>query len=75
MLVEPLDVAPGSWRGRGEGGGLTDNEGNHGCSITTRRLKALDELLDLPYLNLFGLSLLVTEVAFACAKRNVGRQR
>lgn len=32
----------------------TDDEGNHGCAIATGSLKTLDELLDLPYLNLYG---------------------
>lgn len=31
---------------------LTNDEGNHGCSIATSSLKALDELLHLPYFNL-----------------------
>lgn len=29
----------------------TDNERNHGCAVTTRLFKALDQLLDLPYFN------------------------
>ena len=31
---------------------LTDNEGNHGCAIAPSRFEALDQLLDLPDLNL-----------------------
>ncbi len=31
----------------------TNNEGNHGSAIASGSLEALDELLDLPDLNLF----------------------
>jgi hypothetical protein len=31
--------------------GLTDNEGDHGCAISSCRLEALDEFLDLPDLD------------------------
>jgi hypothetical protein len=41
-------------------GGRTDNEGNHRSSITTSGFKTLDQLLDLPDLNvLLRLSLLL----------------
>ena len=30
---------------------LTDDKGNHGCSISSGLLKPLDELLHLPYLD------------------------
>jgi hypothetical protein len=41
-------------RGFGSGamGRLTDDEGNHGGSISSGGFEALDELLDLPDLNL-----------------------
>lgn len=43
----------------GRGGGITaegrtDDEGDHGCAVTTSGLEALDELLHLPYLDLYG---------------------
>lgn len=36
---------------RREGEKLTNDKGNHGCAISSCGLKAPDQLLDLPYLN------------------------
>jgi hypothetical protein len=56
-------------------GGRTDDERNHGSSVTTGLCQALDELLDLPHLNvLLGLVglLLFTHVGGVCVVRAVG---
>lgn len=36
----------------GQGAGRTNDEGDHGCAVTTSGLEPLNELLDLPYLDL-----------------------
>jgi hypothetical protein len=56
-------------------GGRTDDERNHGSSVTTGLCQALDELLDLPHFNvLLGLVglLLFTHVGGAWVVRAVG---
>jgi hypothetical protein len=56
-------------------GGRTDDERNHGGSVTTGLCQALDELLDLPHFNvLLGLVglLLFTHVGGVCVVRAVG---
>jgi hypothetical protein len=56
---DPWELEVGVSDGGSSGGaamlglGRTDNERNHGCSISSGGLKTLDELLDLPDLNLF----------------------
>lgn len=42
-------LLPGASR---QGAARTNNEGDHGCAVTTSGLEPLDELLDLPYLDL-----------------------
>lgn len=56
-------------------GKRTDDEGNHGSSVTTGLCQALDELLDLPHFNvLLGLVglLLFTHFGGAFVVRAVG---
>jgi hypothetical protein len=58
-------------------GERTDDERNHGGSVTTGLCQALDELLDLPHFNvLLGLVglLLFTHVGGACVVRAVGNK-
>lgn len=46
-------LIPGASRqGAAQGASRTDDEGDHGCAVTTSGLEPLDELLDLPYLDL-----------------------
>lgn len=42
-------LIPGASR---QGATHTDDEGDHGCAVTTSGLEPLNELLDLPYLDL-----------------------
>jgi hypothetical protein len=63
QILQPTSwrrVTPGPWAlytvsrslfPRSTQGPHTDNEGNHGCAISTGGFKTLDQLLDLPDLN------------------------